>query len=136
MQQQKEYNELKYGKVKEPLILLAIAISNSASCLCASGFGFGAAGNVTRTILILSLLPCNQISDLPEYILIDKYKNHRICYKKYRNAIFIFCILIFINCKRKYGVAYSAYMIKKNESALSDNSKALAFDITLNLQKS
>jgi len=63
MQQHKEYNELKYGKVKEPLIFLAIAISNSDSCLCASGFGFGAAGNVTRTILILSLLPCNKILD-------------------------------------------------------------------------
>jgi len=70
MQQHKEYNELKYGKVKEPLIFLAIAISNSASCLCASGFGFGAAGNVTRTILILSLLPCNEILDCSEYILV------------------------------------------------------------------
>lgn len=60
MQQQREYNECKYGKVKEPLILLSKAISSSASCLCASGLGFGAAGNVTRTILILSLLPCNK----------------------------------------------------------------------------
>jgi hypothetical protein len=61
MQQQKGYNECKYGKVKEPLILLSIAISSSASCFCASGFGFGAAGNVTSTMLMLSLLPYNTI---------------------------------------------------------------------------
>lgn len=64
MQQQKEYNERKYGKIKEPLILLSKAISSSASRLCASGLGFGAAGNVTRTILILSLLPCNKVSHI------------------------------------------------------------------------
>ena len=62
MQQQREYNWLEYGNVNEPLILLSMAISSSASFFCASGFGFGAAGNVTKTILILSLLPCNKES--------------------------------------------------------------------------
>lgn len=60
MQQQREYNWCEYGNVNEPLILLSMAISSSASFFCASGLGFGAAGNVTKTILMLSLLPCNK----------------------------------------------------------------------------
>lgn len=37
-------------------------MSSSASFFLASGFGFGAPGNVINTILMLSLLPCKQIT--------------------------------------------------------------------------
>lgn len=60
---------------KLPIILLSIVASSSFSRWMASAEGKGAAGKVTSTILMLSLLPCKSIIHNEARLQINILKN-------------------------------------------------------------